>query len=248
VRCVMRKRNRLVDAFPSAAFKALTPHLQAISLPLGEVLHEPGAPIRHLYFPLDCLISITITMNDGSTAETGAAGNREVVGINALMGGWETTQTQYIVQVAGEALMIEADPLRAVFNEYASARAVLLRYTQAMIAYISQNAACNQLHRVEQRYARWLLEVRDRIESDELDITQEFIAEMLGIRRAGVSEAASACRDRGLVDFSRGHTTILDVPGLSRVSCECYSVLRAEYERLLGPTFHEQTSDEGVLL
>jgi len=162
------------------------------------------------------------------------------------MGGWETTQTRYIVQVSGNALMIEAEPLRAVFNEYASARSVLLRYTQAMIAYISQNAACNQLHRVEQRYARWLLEVRDRIDSDELDITQEFVAQMLGIRRAGVSEAASACRDRGLVEFSRGHTTILDVAGLSQVSCECYSMLRAEYDRLLGPRSGEQPSDEWV--
>lgn len=173
-------------------------------------------------------------MGDGRTVEAGAIGRREVVGINAFMGGRETTQTEYIVQLPGDALKIAADPLKTEFNRNTEMRDLMLKYTQAMIAQISQNTACNRLHDMEQRCARWLLEVRDRIDSDTFPLTQEFIAEMLGVRRAGVTETALALKEKNVIEYSRGHIEIADVQGLMDLSCECYVVLKDEYDRLLG--------------
>src|SRR5688572_3888760 len=170
-------RNRLLDALPQDVTHGFQRYFERVSLERGKVLHHPGDTIRHLYFPLNCLVSITVTMSEGKTAETGVVGNREVVGVNAFMGGRETTQTQYVVQVEGSAFKMEAAPLLEAFDTNKEVRAVLLKYTQAMIAQISQNAACNRLHNIEQRYARWLIEVRDRIETDDLRLTQEFVGE-----------------------------------------------------------------------
>jgi CRP-like cAMP-binding protein len=230
----MQKHNRLVDALPQDIYRELAPRFEFVSLTSGVVLHRPLEVIAYLYFPLNCLISVTVSMAEGKTVETGAVGNREVVGINAFMGGSETTQTEYIVQVAGDALRIEAQPLLQAFDENKAVRDVLLKYTQAMIAQISQNAGCNRVHDIAQRYARWLLEVRDRIESDDLHITQEFIAEMLGVRRPTVSVAATALQARGLIRIDRAVTKVLDVEGLNDAACECYQVLHDEYRRLLG--------------
>jgi CRP-like cAMP-binding protein len=229
-----RPENRLLAALPRDAYERIEPHLERRSLSRGVVLHRPGDAIRDLYFPIDCLVSITVTMRDGRTAETGVVGRREVVGINAFMGGRETTQTEYVAQVPGEVVRVPADPLREEFDRNKGLRDVLLKYTQAMIAQISQNAACNRLHVLEQRYARWLLEVRDRIGSDDLRLTHEFISEMLGVRRAGISELSGEFEARGIISQSRGLTRILDGPGLEVVSCECYEVVRGEYDRLLG--------------
>jgi CRP-like cAMP-binding protein len=204
-----------------------------VSLPRGQVLHHPGNVIEHLYFPLTCLVSITVTMQEGKTAETGVVGNREVVGINAFMGGSETTQTRYVVQVEGSAFRMEARPLLKAFDTNKAVRKVLLKYTQAMIAQVSQNAACNRLHNVDQRYARWLLEVRDRIESEDLRLTQEFVGEMLGVRRATVTETAAKLEEQGLISVRRGLARIRDSEGLERVACECYRVVKEEYDRLL---------------
>jgi CRP-like cAMP-binding protein len=230
----MQRHNRLVDALPQDIYDELVQRFEFVSLTSGVVLHRPLEVIAHLYFPLNCLISVTVSMAEGKTVETGAVGNREVVGINAFMGGSETTQTEYIVQVAGDALRIEAQPLLQAFDENKAVRDVLLKYTQAMIAQISQNTGCNRVHDITQRYARWLLEVRDRIESDDLHITQEFISEMLGVRRPTVSVAATALQARGLIRIDRGITCVIDAEGLQDAACECYQVLQDEYDRLLG--------------
>lgn len=228
-------RNRLLDALPRAVFRGLEGHLKSVSLARGQVLHKPGEKIEHLYFPLTAMVSITVTMRDGKTVEAGAVGSREVVGINAFMGGSETTQTEYIVQVPGEALQIESSPLLEAFDTDKSVRDVLLKYTQAMLAHLSQNVACNRLHDIEQRYARWLLEVRDRLRRDDIALTQTFASEMLGVRRSSVTEVANKLRERGVISLVRGTASIRDVSALQRVSCECYRVLQEEYDRLLGP-------------
>ncbi|MDB4908904.1 MAG: cyclic nucleotide-binding protein [Gemmatimonadetes bacterium] len=229
-----RHANQLLAAMPGAVYERISASLEPVSLERGQVLHKAGAEILHLYFPIDALISVTITMRDGRTAETGIVGRREVVGINAFMGGTETTQTEYEVQVPGDALRIGADVLREEFDTDKGMRDVLLKYTQAMLAQLSQNAACSRLHQIEQRYARWLLESRDRIASEDLELTQEFISDMLGVRRAGISEASDRLRKAGIVQTTRGRTRILDSEGLEAASCECYEVLVEEYDRLLG--------------
>ncbi len=230
----MTIKNLLLACLPREVYARIEPGLETVSLARGEVLHRPGEEIHDLYFPTTCLISITITMSGGQTAETGAVGRREVVGINAFMGGRETTQTDYIVQVPGEALRIAADSLKEEFDRHKGLRDVMLKYTQALIAQLSQNVGCNRLHAVDERSARWLLEVRERIESDELLVTQEFIAEMLGVRRAGVTEVMGRLKEQGLIDYSRGHIQVIDARGLEAASCECYMVLKEEYDRLLG--------------
>jgi CRP-like cAMP-binding protein len=226
--------NYLLDALPRELYREIEPRLERLTLRRGSVLHEPGSVIRHLHFPLTCLVSITISTRDGKTAETGVAGNREMVGVNAFMGGSETTQTRYVVQIPGEVLRIPSQPLLDAFDANKGVRDVLLKYTQAMIAQISQNAACNRLHDVRNRYARWLLEVSDRVHSAELRLTHEFAAEMLAVRRATVTDMAAHFADEGVVEVNRGMLHILDSAALERASCECYRVLRTEYDRLLG--------------
>jgi CRP-like cAMP-binding protein len=229
-----RPANRLLEALPVEAYDRIAPHLERVELAHGLVLHRPGAEIEDVYFPITCLLSITVTMGGGSTAEAGAVGRREMVGVNAFMGGRETTQTEYIVQVAGVAMRSPAQPLLEEFDGYRHTRAVFLKYTQAFIAQLSQNVACNRLHAIEQRFARWLLDVRDRIGSDDLRLTHEFISQMLGIRRAGVTEAAVRFEDNGLLKQRRGMVRIVDADRLCERACECHRVLLNEYDRLLG--------------
>ncbi len=230
----MATENRLLAALPREVYDKLAPNLKRVSLEQGKILHHPGQSIEDLYFPIDCLLSITITMRDGSTAEAGMVGNREVIGVNAFMGGRETTQTEYIVQIAGSAIKADARPLLEEFDRNKDLRDVLLRYTQALIAQISQTTGCNSLHVLDQRLARWLLEAQDRVDSDDLKLTHEFISHMLGVRRAGVTQAAQKLQESGLIRYQRGNVKILDQRGLERMSCECFSVLREEYDRLLG--------------
>ncbi|MBD2018304.1 Crp/Fnr family transcriptional regulator [Microcoleus sp. FACHB-53] len=230
----MVTENRLLAALPRELYKKLAPNLKRVSLKQGTILHHPGETIKNLYFPIDCLISITVTMNDGSTAEAGMVGNREVVGVNAFMGGRETTQTEYIIQIAGSAIQVEAQPLLEEFDRNKDLRDVLLRYTQALIAQISQTTGCNSLHVLDQRLARWLLESQDRINSDDLKLTQEFLGHMLGVRRAGVTQAAQKLQEKNLIRYHRGHVQIIDQQGLESFSCECFRVIREEYDRLLG--------------
>jgi CRP-like cAMP-binding protein len=230
----MAAQNQLLNALPHALYEKIAPDLKRIPLERGHHLHEPNEPIADLYFPLDCAVSITITTSDGRTAETGIIGKREVIGVNAFMGGNETTQTTYIVQVAGSAMKIAADRLLEEFDRNKQMRDVMLRYTQAFIAQISQTTACNSLHNVEQRLARWLLEVQDRIEQNNLKLTQEFIATMLGVHRSGVTQTAQKLQENGLIRYHRGNVEILDLPGLQACSCECFKTVKKEYDRLLG--------------
>ncbi len=195
----MTAKNHLLAAFPREVYEKIAPNLKHVSLERGKILHHPGEAIRDLYFPIDCALSITITMSDGSTAEAGVIGNREVLGVNAFMGGRETTQTEYIVQIAGSAMKAEAWALRDEFDRNKELREVLLRYTQALIAQISQTTACNRLHTLEQRFARWLLEAQSRVENDELKLTQEFPRHMLGVRRAGVTGAAQKLQESRII-------------------------------------------------
>jgi CRP-like cAMP-binding protein len=229
----MGKENHLLASLPRDVYEKLAPHLQFVSLKQGQRLHEPGETIKEIYFPIDCLLSITITMSDGAVVETGMVGCREMLGINAFLGGRETTQTEYAVQVPGSAIKANAQILRKEFDCNQELRDVFLRYTQAFIAQVSQTAACNSRHILEHRLARWLLEVQDRIQSDDLRLTHEFIANMLSVRRAGVTQAAQNLQDRGLIRYSRGHIHILNQGGLEAFSCECFRTVKDECDRLL---------------
>jgi len=230
----MTTGNYLLDAMSPELYEKLAPNLKRVSLKQGTILHHPGETIEDLYFPIDCGISITITMKNGSTAEAGIIGRREVLGINAIMGGKETTQTEYIVQIAGSAIKIDAPALLEEFDRNKELRGVLLRFTQAMIAQISQTTACNSLHVLEQRLARWLLESQDRINTNEIKLTQEFLSHMLGVRRAGITQTAQKFQEKGLIQYHRGIVQILDQKGLEEAACECFRTVREEYDRLLG--------------
>ncbi len=231
----MDSQNLLLAALPVDVQARLRPQLRTKNLKTGEVLHRPGQTIRHLYFPLDCLISVTVTMSEARTAEAGIVGSREMVGINAFMGGRETNQTEYICQSPGSTIRLDAEFLLAEFDRIKAVRDVLLRYTQAYIAQLSQNVACNRLHSIEQRLARWMLECRDRLHRDDLGVSHEFISQMLGVRRSGITETAAKLQRRKLIEFGRKKSRIIDPSGLEAVSCECFRVIREEYDRLLGP-------------
>jgi CRP-like cAMP-binding protein len=231
----MPKRNRLLAALPESTLDHLKPHMKIERLKRGTILHRPGERIRDLYFPIDCMISITITSDEGKTAEAGAVGSREMVGINAFMGGHETTQTQYIAQIEGDAVRIPANVLKQEFDNSQAVRDVLLKYTQAMIAHLSQNVACNRLHDLNERLARWILEVRDRVQSDDFHLTHEFMSQMLGVRRSGITIALRLLEAAGILEKGRNHVRILDLEGLKEVACACYETVTAEYDRLLGP-------------
>jgi CRP-like cAMP-binding protein len=237
--------NRLLTALPVETTARWKRHMRTVNLPHGKVLHRADQDIKDVYFPLDCMISITVTTMEGRTAEAGAVGSREMVGINAFMGGRETNQTEYVAQIAGSAIIMPSQPLLDEFDRNKGVRDVLLRYTQAYIAHLSQNVACNRLHVIDQRLARWLLECRDRLRADELAITHEFLSQMLGVRRAGVTETSGKLQSRGLIKTGRKKVRILDPEALERASCECYRVTRDEYDRLLGP-LHQPPGGTGV--
>jgi CRP-like cAMP-binding protein len=229
-------KNMLLERLPRSVLDRIRSKLIPVTLKNSEIIHKPGEKIVDLYFPTTCMISVTVAMRDGRTVEAGAIGSREVAGINAFMGGREITQTEYIVQIPGQALKISAKALQIEFNRNTELRDVLLRYTQAFLAQVSQNVACNRLHDMDQRIARWILEVRDRVQADEFPLTHEFMAEMLGIRRASVSDASMKLKDLHIIEARRGSFKILDVKALQKNSCECYSALKAEYRRLLDAT------------
>ncbi|CAA9309453.1 cAMP-binding proteins - catabolite gene activator and regulatory subunit of cAMP-dependent protein kinases [uncultured Leptolyngbya sp.] len=226
--------NHLLSALPPAIATELAPAMATVVLSQGDRLHEPGEAIVALYFPLSCVLAMTLTMSDGASAATGIVGRREMIGLNAVMGNKTTTQTAYVVQVAGSAMQIEARVLLAAFDRYPAVRAVLLRYTQALIAQMAQNTACNSHHSLEQRLARWLLEVHDRVAGDEVIITQAFLATMLGSQRSAVTQAAHGFQERGLLRYRRGHIHILQPAGLESSACECFQALKTEDDRLLG--------------
>jgi CRP-like cAMP-binding protein len=230
----MAKANHLLASLPPDIYEKLAPHFKYVSLKQGEGLLQPGETIQELYFPIDCLLSITITMSNGAIVETGMIGCREMLGLNAFLSGRETTHTEHTVQIAGSAIKANAQMWRREFDSNQELRNIVLRYTQAFIVQVSQTAACNRTHLLERRLARWLLEANDRIKSGELKLTHEFIATMLGVRRAGVTQAAQNLQDRGLIRYSRGHIHILNQGGLEAFSCECFRTIKNECDRLLG--------------
>ena len=229
----MAIENLLLAALPREVYKRIENKMEQVNLLSGEILNRPGEAIEEVYFPLTCLISVTITMMDGSTVEAGVVGSREMVGINAFMGGQEMTQTQYIIQVPGNAVKMKANLLLHEFDTNKLLRDVMLKYTQAYIAQISQNVACNRTHTIEKRMARWLLESSDRLYSDELSLSHEFLSHMLGVRRSGITETTHLLEKKGLIQCSRKKIKTVDRHGLEEASCECYGVIKEEYDRLL---------------
>jgi CRP-like cAMP-binding protein len=225
-------QNHLLDALPSGDYERLAPHLEPISMRLGDVLYEPGARLQYVYFPTTSIISLLYVMEDGASAEIAIVGNEGILGIALFMGG-ETTPSRAVVQSAGHGFRLKAQLLKSEFGRFGPLLYLLLRYTQALITQMAQTAVCNRHHSVDQQLCRWLLLSLDRLASHELSMTQELIANMLGVRREGVTEAAGKLQDAGLIRYRRGRITVLDRPGLEARSCECYQVVKAEFDRLL---------------
>ena len=223
--------NRLLAALPGDEYQRLVPSLQSVTFSLGEVVYESGGRLDYIYFPTGSIVSFVYPMEDGSAAEMGLAGNDGVVGVALFLGG-DTTPCRAVVQLAGGALKLSAEVLQGEFSRGGVLQKLLLRYTQAFILQISQTAVCNRLHLVEQRLCRWLLLCHDRAESNELLMTQEFIANMLGGRRESVTVAAGRLQDAGLIHYIRGRIRILNRKGLEAAVCECYGVVKKEVERL----------------
>ena len=223
--------NRLLAVLPDDALKRLSPHLEKIELPAGKVLYVPGSELRHLYFPLDSIVVLLCQMENGASTETAVIGNDGFVGVSLFMGG--ATLSQAMVQSAGCAFRIKAAPMKTEFDRNGAMMHLLLRYTQALITQVPQTAVCNRHHLLEQQLCRWLLLSLDRLPGNELIITQEVIAGMLGVRREGVPEAPRTLQKLGLIAYQRGHITVLDRAGLEARVCECYAVVKRESQRLL---------------
>ena len=217
---------------PSAERERLFPHLKLVPMPLGSVLYESGGSLRHVYFPTDSIVSILYVLKDGASAEISVVGNDGVVGIALFMGG-ETTTNRAIVQSAGSAYRLTRRRLKQEFERHGEMLHILLRYTQARITQMAQTAVCNRHHSVDQQLCRWLLLSLDRLSGNKLSMTQELIANMLGVRREGVTDAAGKLQRLGGIKYRRGNITVLDRPQLERLSCECYAVVKQETDRLL---------------
>jgi len=225
--------NRLLARLPQEEYERLLPHLGPVSFALGEVIYESGGRQSHIYFPTTAIISLLYLMENGSSAEMGVAGCEGLVGVALFMGGG-TVPNRAVVQSAGAAFRMKTKVLQEEFTRGGTFQRLLLRYTQALMTQMSQTAVCNRLHTVEQQLCRWLLLSRDRLQTDELVMTQELIANMLGVRREGVTHAAGRLQESGLISYVRGRITILDRRGLESAVCECYRVVKDEYDRLLG--------------
>jgi CRP-like cAMP-binding protein len=222
--------NRVLASIPPKDSRRLRAELEPVSLPFGQILYEAGAKIRHVYFPVNCLISLLTAVDKRRTLEVGMVGNEGMSGMPFVLGIGESG-VRALVQGAGDALRMPAASFRIEFDRNPPLRRALFRYTYALMAQISQTAACNRFHEAEARMARWLLMTRERVGSDEFSMTHEFLAHMLGVRRGGVTKAASALKRRGLIDYHRGKIRILDEKGLKRSSCSCYQIVKAAFER-----------------
>jgi CRP-like cAMP-binding protein len=229
-------QNHLLDALLDIDFERLNPNLELVELPLGKVLYEPGEKLKYVYFPTTCIVSLLYVMENGASAEIAVVGNEGILGISIFMGG-DSTPSRAVVQSAGHGYRIKAQILKNEFNQTGPLQRLLLRYTQALITQMAQTAVCNRHHTVEQQLCRWLLLSIDRLSSNELHMTQELIANMLGVRREGVTEAAGKLQRAGLIDYTRGRITVIDRPGLEKKVCECYQVVKTEFDRLL-PSLH----------
>lgn len=226
------RQNHLLAALPTTDFERLQSHLKLIPLTLGQALYEPGVGMRYLYFPTNSIVSLLYVMADGASAEIAVVGNEGVVGVSLFMGG-ETTPSRAVVQSAGHAYRLPGQALKEEFIRGGATQHLLLRYTQALLTQMAQTAVCNRHHSLDQQLCRWLLLSLDRLSANELIMTQELIANMLGVRREGVTEAAGNLQEAGLIQYSRGRITVLDRPGLEARTCECYAVVKRECDRLL---------------
>jgi CRP-like cAMP-binding protein len=224
--------NGLLSALPDAEWIRIAPHLVVVDMPLGQVVYESGDRLDHVYFPKTCIVSLLYVMVDGASAEIAIVGNEGVVGVSVFMGG-ETTPSRAVVQSAGQAYQLDPRILKEEFRRAGPMQRLLLRYTQALITQTAQTAVCNRHHSIDQQLCRWLLLSLDRLNSNELRMTQELIANMLGVRRSGVTEAALKLQDAGLICYSYGHIEVQDRPGLEKRVCECYRVVKREFDRLL---------------
>jgi CRP-like cAMP-binding protein len=225
-------QNHLLAALSADECARIFPHLEWVPLSLGESLSEPGEQMRHVYFPTTAIVSLLYVMEDGASAEIAVVGNEGVVGVSLFMGG-ETTTSRAVVQSAGHGYRLSGQLLKDAFFRAGQMQRLLLRYTQALLTQMAQTAVCNRHHSVDQQLCRWLLLSLDRLSSNELIMTQELIANMLGVRREGVTEAAGKLQQAGLIEYHRGHITVLDRPGLEAHACECYAVVKKEFDRLL---------------
>jgi CRP-like cAMP-binding protein len=226
------RQNHLLGAIPEAEWARFAPHLTPVALALGDVLYESGTDQPYVYFPTDSIVSLLYVMADGASAEIAIVGNEGLVGVSLFMGGG-TTPNRAVVQSGGRAFRMKAQFIRDEFFLAGPVQHLFLRYTQALLTQMAQTAACNRHHSVDQQLCRWLLMSLDRLPSSELRMTQELIANMLGVRREGVTEAAGKLQDAGVIQYSRGHIQVLDRPRLERMVCECYEVVSKEFARLL---------------
>ncbi|MDI1269349.1 MAG: Crp/Fnr family transcriptional regulator [Polaromonas sp.] len=225
------RKNDLLAALPDAEFQRWLPQLELVDMPLGQVVYESGSTLSHVYFPTTSIVSLLYVMENGASAEIAVVGHEGVVGISLFMGG-ESTPSRGVVQSAGEGFRLPAQVIKEEFKR-APVLHLLLRYTQALITQMAQTAVCNRHHSLDQQLCRWLLLSLDRLQGNELVMTQELISNMLGVRREGVTEAALQLQASGLIRYARGRITVLDRPGLEKRTCECYAVVKKEYDRLL---------------
>jgi CRP-like cAMP-binding protein len=230
------QQNHLLAAMSVDVMERMLPHLKGMQLPLGEVLYETGAASDYVYFPTDSIVSLLYVMEDGDSAEISVVGNEGVVGISVFMGGG-STPSRAIVQSAGHVYRLPGQWLKEEFNRDPGMRVLMLRYTQALITQMAQTAVCNRHHSIDQQLCRWILLSMDRLPSNTLSMTQELIANMLGVRREGVTHAAGVLQSKGAIEYKRGHITVLDRPQLEQLCCECYAVVRKETDRL-SPALH----------
>jgi len=226
------RQNHLLAALTPEVQARLFPHLELVPLPLGKVLYESGDALRHVYFPTDSIVSLLYVMESGASAEISVVGNEGLIGVALFMGG-ESTPSRAIVQSAGSAYRLLGQRIKDEFNRHGDLLLLMLRYTQSLITQMAQTAVCNRHHSVDQQLCRWLLLSLDRLPSNQLTMTQELIANMLGVRREGVTEAAGKLQKQGAIEYSRGQITVLDRPRLEELSCECYAVVKKETDRLL---------------
>jgi CRP-like cAMP-binding protein len=225
-------QNHLLAALPAAEWERWLPQLERVEMPLGQVLYESGTTLSHVYFPLTAIVSLLYVMENGASAEIAVVGNEGIVGISLFMGG-ESTPSRAVVQSAGHGFRLNAQTMKDEFNRAGPVLHLLLRYTQALITQMAQTAVCNRHHSLDQQLCRWLLLSLDRLQGNDLVMTQELIANMLGVRREGVTEAALKLQKVGLISYARGHISVLDRAGLEQRTCECYAVVKKEYDRLL---------------
>ena len=226
------KQNHLLAAMPQDVQERILPFLELVPMPLNKALNESGDTLRYVYFPTDSIVSLVYVMENGSTSEISGVGNEGVVGISLIMGG-ESTPSRAVVQTAGHAYRLQGHRIKEEFNRHGELHSLLLRYTQALLVQMAQTTACNRYHNIDQQLCRWLLQTLDRLTGNEIVITHELIGNIIGVRREGITDAAGKLQRLGVIEYRRGHITVLDRARLEELSCECYGVVKRETERLL---------------